>query len=769
MKTTILSCLVFLLLSYHIKAQWTPLNGPGLPVIQIFNHKGIFHAATTYGVFRSSDGGKIWQRKSLHWAIEQIWADGDTLYAKINDRAYYKDTELGIDVKERSCFLKSTDNGFNWIPVKISPRGSFFFLAFGNATVIKGKTYLAGRHISDYRRDSAGLLMRTCDNCAWKRIPGLFQRPEDAESSSEEMILVKDRLFIQQGFSQNNYYSLFRLENDSLIKSFDFIVEFKNFIEKSDTFFLTVKTTDDMVKKLISTNYGRTWTTMPSKYKLPSFDDYIHLKKVGDTYYGDYNSIGEIQSKDLIKWDTLPQYSSGTNRVVYNENGLVFRSGGNGFLRQDNNGEWYSDNSGLGLHYFNLAKAIDYNPIDRTMKTATDGSLAINFPFQTTAYRSQNGGTTWQVRDSLGFLYRCFNIKNKNYFIADWNKKVYELKDNVRLKWVVVDSVTELKTDIKAWNDTLFSTRLIGGDLYFEYSTNLGKSWNRTHSLPIMTNVNYVWDIYYSGNYAYLVLYDRVYYSSNYKDWKVIIKPKINNFDNLTYNSFDRSTKLENNSIFYIGGVRADIASDYKKHLIHISPFGSKLKVLTQHPMLNNKNIEHYIAIKNRVFIVVSENLIDIKKKLFEVYQSDTSGNTWSKIFESPNYRGISDISNHNDTLFLTMYPASNFYDTTASIYKRAIANISVPTNIWSDVEINHELKISPNPTSHVLNIEIVSAEFTEGNLSIYDIMGRLIMTQKVFNSKEAINIEHFGNGEYICIIKSNDNIVYANKFIKSH
>jgi hypothetical protein len=770
MRKILLYCFLslFIFLSDTAKAQWTPLNGPGLTAIQIFNHKGIFHAATTYGIFRSSDEGKIWQRKSLNWAIEQIWADGDTLYAKINDRAYYKDTELSIDSKERSCFLKSTDNGINWLPIKVSPRGALLNLAFNNATVIKGKTYIAGRYISNYRRDSAGLLMRTCDNCAWNRIPGLFQRPEDAENSSEEMILVKDRIFVQQGFTQNNYISLFRLENDSLIKSLDFIIEFKNFIEKSDTFFLTAKTTDNMVKKLISTNYGRTWTAIPSKYKLPTFDDYIHLTKVGDTYYGDNSNIGEIQSKDLIRWDTLPQFFSGTNRVVYNENGVVFRSGGNGFLRRDNNGEWYSDNSGFGLHYFNLARAIDYNPLDRTIKSAIDASLAINLiPNQTTVYKSQNGGITWQMRDSMGFLYRSYKIKNKYYFFADWNKKVYELKDNTQFKWAIVDSFTTNRDFIRVWNDTLFSTRINTGDLYFEYSVNLGKTWTRMNTIPIVQDANYVWDIYHSGNFTYIILSDKIYYSSNYKDWRLLQRPKINTFDNPTYNYFDRTTHIEDNAIYYIGSVKLSLISDFKKQLIRIEPYGTNVKVVTQQPIFDNKNIETYLTVKNKIFVVVSEELKTLKKKSFEVYQSDTSGNNWFKIFESPNYRGISDISNHNDTLFLTMYPASNFYDTTASIYKRSLANITIPSNIGSDIEISHNLTISPNPTAHLINIEIIDDTFTKGTLSIYDIAGRLVMTKKVFNAKETFNVGHLGNGEYICVVMTKDNQIYAHKFLK--
>ena len=76
-------------------------------------------------------------------------------------------------------------------------------------------------------------------------------------------------------------------------------------------------------------------------------------------------------------------------------------------------------------------------------------------------------------------------------------------------------------------------------------------------------------------------------------------------------------------------------------------------------------------------------------------------------------------------------------------------------------------LKLSPNPTQETLNFEIDNPSFQEGNLSIYDLAGRLILTKRVFNKTENLSVKNLNSGQYICVIQSNDGKIYVNKFIK--
>jgi hypothetical protein len=77
------------------------------------------------------------------------------------------------------------------------------------------------------------------------------------------------------------------------------------------------------------------------------------------------------------------------------------------------------------------------------------------------------------------------------------------------------------------------------------------------------------------------------------------------------------------------------------------------------------------------------------------------------------------------------------------------------------------KLAIFPNPAENVIKIEVENTEFKEGNLSIYDMSGRLLMTQFIGSKTSLINVNHLNAGEYICILKSSDNKIFMNKFAK--
>ncbi len=77
------------------------------------------------------------------------------------------------------------------------------------------------------------------------------------------------------------------------------------------------------------------------------------------------------------------------------------------------------------------------------------------------------------------------------------------------------------------------------------------------------------------------------------------------------------------------------------------------------------------------------------------------------------------------------------------------------------------KLDIFPNPTGNIINIKIDDTNFKEGTLSIYDLSGRLMLTKFITNQTSLIQVDHLNTGEYICTIKSNDNKVFVNKFVK--
>jgi uncharacterized repeat protein (TIGR01451 family) len=93
--------------------------------------------------------------------------------------------------------------------------------------------------------------------------------------------------------------------------------------------------------------------------------------------------------------------------------------------------------------------------------------------------------------------------------------------------------------------------------------------------------------------------------------------------------------------------------------------------------------------------------------------------------------------------------------------------SINTPTPTWEVPKVTENLKIYPNPANRSLNIEIEDEQFKEGFLNIYDMSGRLILSQNVSNKLSVIDVSFLSVGEFICTIKSKDNKVFVNKFLK--
>ena len=79
------------------------------------------------------------------------------------------------------------------------------------------------------------------------------------------------------------------------------------------------------------------------------------------------------------------------------------------------------------------------------------------------------------------------------------------------------------------------------------------------------------------------------------------------------------------------------------------------------------------------------------------------------------------------------------------------------------------ELTVFPNPTQDVLNVRFESFPEAEGDVNIYDSMGKVVFTKNVDMEKTVslpINISDFHNGVYFMKVKSK-NRTTVKQFIK--
>ena len=82
----------------------------------------------------------------------------------------------------------------------------------------------------------------------------------------------------------------------------------------------------------------------------------------------------------------------------------------------------------------------------------------------------------------------------------------------------------------------------------------------------------------------------------------------------------------------------------------------------------------------------------------------------------------------------------------------------------------NHQshLKIFPNPTSQILNIELSDDWTSETTLEVYDITGKLVQSHITSNTLNTFDLSHLPNGQYLLKV-TNASRVLIQRFVKSN
>jgi hypothetical protein len=77
---------------------------------------------------------------------------------------------------------------------------------------------------------------------------------------------------------------------------------------------------------------------------------------------------------------------------------------------------------------------------------------------------------------------------------------------------------------------------------------------------------------------------------------------------------------------------------------------------------------------------------------------------------------------------------------------------------------ISKTLSIYPNPSNSIITF---NDNIESGNLSIYNISGQMITSQKINNTIKTFDISDFSNGYYTIVITDSKNI-YTTRLIKN-
>lgn len=93
--------------------------------------------------------------------------------------------------------------------------------------------------------------------------------------------------------------------------------------------------------------------------------------------------------------------------------------------------------------------------------------------------------------------------------------------------------------------------------------------------------------------------------------------------------------------------------------------------------------------------------------------------------------------------------------------------SLTLVTSSVSNIDESPILKIYPNPTKGDIEIDLPETEMLY--FKLYDVMGKLILTEKINNqtNKFHLNLNHLSKGSYYLLLKSSNGKNYHSTFIK--
>lgn len=104
-----------------------------------------------------------------------------------------------------------------------------------------------------------------------------------------------------------------------------------------------------------------------------------------------------------------------------------------------------------------------------------------------------------------------------------------------------------------------------------------------------------------------------------------------------------------------------------------------------------------------------------------------------------------------------------NNIDLTQGFHQSYISIVSV-----EDHDFDVDISIFPNPAVDFLNVKI--SDINKANkLSMYDVSGKLLSQQQIYNNEFKISFSRVSTGNYILVFTKDDNKIKTIKVQKSH
>lgn len=646
--------LAFLLVfcGVQLSAQWERVKLPAFANVKgVFSHKNNLYLFNEEGLFRSIDSGLTWQRKSVRFDIERMWADKDTLYALLVPRSYYDENRVAYG---EVLHLKSVDNGDNWREVFLRPKNVTPYTdisGYSKTTVFDGVTYTIERFATEF----SNLKKRNCDTCAWIKL---------SNSYSTNLTQIKNSLFSTSDFEKYPY-KLYRLNNGVFVPVVDSVGTIGLWAEKADTLFVTYlnayRSLGDIT--IISIDSGKTWKPSPPQYKFPKLDVSYYGKnvvnKVGDFFYVPNNYPQDVyRSKDLIKWDTLSKDTSTKNWNLKYANGktIIDKSEYKGYKTSIDGG--LSWNPVITYDYLNDTRELEgiayYPDNDGSLHISPDNLICVRKDYVDSFRRgltSTNLDNNWRLRTYANSK-NIFKYQDNQYLLrkqsGDGSRYfLYRLLDSNDTK---MEFVREIKNSFYGYptaylfhNDTLFAFTADPRTLFVFFSVDLGKNWN---DLKIPN---------FELPYGYSTP-DKI------SDWILLsgaVSKDLRNWKKITQYNSDNSKRIDiyGDYYYYFDGTtgsldRINLKTDTKTSLMTDKVLGSA-------------KAESFTLGEGKIWIYSGGS----------VYQSNLDSFRWTRVFQSPTYGTKNYLYYKEGYIWIqnvSSYRVKTTFDTTTAFTYRA-------------------------------------------------------------------------------------------------
>lgn len=400
-----------------------------------------------------------------------------------------------------------------------------------------------------------------------------------------------------------------------------------------------------------------------------------------------------------------------------------------------------SDTNFVFICYYNLSKI---KKIDLNSFSIVDEIQIANNQYND----AQVAISLATVKDSNNIVVAALGDVNSQY-----NQSIVAYKDRVRLP-ATINSVYYANILVSTGTDTIYgyNSYTSGYDVsgirislsdamtqgvyqIFDNSTNYGGRSLEYHNRFLYSNVGYALDANYTppaldGKYNIL--------NNPYVNASAVEADKnLNKVFFVFYDNSDSKVKLQSFKLNTYTSLSVLDINNYIPSVLNYSPYPTDL-----------------------IRVGRSSLAFTINKNGYYNYPTDTLSSVF--IFTDTSFVGITPTDYNNNTgITCTVYD-------TVRVQVEDTLNLRLSILLTTNQSVNGEIKIYPNITSRLLQIDIQNNLLPNNyRMDIYNSIGALQFTSSINTTSVQVNVGGYANGIYYLKIYDNNNVVVATKFLK--